>query len=88
MQVEFHFSQVECGVLEISQVECGVLEIHFSQLFSNIAYFKACFKVPKIQLPFFHINPYYYSTDQLKFETQLIFKFTRDLVASARTYLG
>ena len=30
-----------------------VLEIHFSHLFSNIAYFKAyCFEVCKICLPF------------------------------------
>ena len=30
-----------------------MLEIHFSQLFSNSDYFKACFKARKIRLPFF-----------------------------------
>ena len=73
-----------------------MLEIHFSQLFSNIAYFKACFKVPKIQLPFFILTPTI--TVQINSnltlarmslaETQLIFKFTHDLVASAQMWLG
>ena len=30
-----------------------VLDIHFSQLILNVAYFKACFVVHKIRLPFF-----------------------------------
>ena len=34
-----------------------MLEIHYCQLFSNIAYLKACFKAHiKIQLPFFYID--------------------------------
>ena len=33
-----------------------MLEIHFSQLISDNAYFKACFKVPKIWLPYFFIS--------------------------------
>ena len=34
-----------------------VLELHFSRLLSSKAYFKVCFEVGKIQLPFFHVNP-------------------------------
>ena len=33
-----------------------VLEVHFSQF---ISYFRACFVVCKIQLPFFNVDPYY-----------------------------
>ena len=37
-----------------------MLEIHFSQLSSNNAYFKVCFKVQKFgRHIFFHIDPYY-----------------------------
>ena len=36
-----------------------VLELHFSWLLSSKAYFKVCFEVQKIQLPFLYVNPYY-----------------------------
>ena len=33
--------------------------MHFSQLFSSVAYFKVCFEVRKTWLPFFRVDPYY-----------------------------
>ena len=48
----FHF-------IDISAMLLIAIEVHFSLLFSNKVYFRACFEVRKIWLPFFHINPYY-----------------------------
>ena len=45
--------------VNISAMSLIVLELHFSQLFSNKVYFKACFEVFKIRLPVFHVNPCY-----------------------------
>ena len=36
-----------------------VLEVHFILLFSNKAYYRVCFVVCKIRLPFFHVTLYY-----------------------------
>ena len=50
--LDFHFVNIIALLLI-------VLEVHFSQIFSNKVYFKTCFEVHKIWLPFFHIDPYY-----------------------------
>ena len=34
-----------------------VLEVDFTLLFLSKAYFRVCFVVRKIRLPFFHVNP-------------------------------
>ena len=39
--------------------------MHFSQLFSSIAYFKVCFEVRKIRLPFFSCRSLLLSTSVL-----------------------
>ena len=36
-----------------------MLEVYFSRCFINRTYFKVCFEVRKIRLPFFHVDPYY-----------------------------
>ena len=40
-------------IVDISAMLLIVLEMHFNQLFSNKTYFRVCFEMSKIQLPFF-----------------------------------
>ena len=44
--LDFHYIQYQCNIII-------VLEMHFSQLFSSIAYFKVCFEAHKIWSPYF-----------------------------------
>ena len=48
--LDFHFVNIIALLLI-------VLEVHFSQIFLNKVYFKACFEVHKIWLPFFTSIP-------------------------------
>ena len=52
--LDFYYVQYQYNV-----IIAILLEMHFSRLFSSIAYFKVCFEACKIWLPFFHVDPYY-----------------------------
>ena len=61
IQVDFKTYKIICYRLkyldlyfiDISAILLKALEVHFSQLFSNKTYFRVCFEMHKIQLPFF-----------------------------------
>ena len=58
----YRLNYLDFCFIDISAMLLMVLEVNFSQLLSNKAYFRACFEVCKIQLPFFHVeivDPYY-----------------------------
>ena len=65
MQVDFkifkflyrlNYLDLHFVINDINAMLSMVLEVHFSPLLSNTAYFRVCFEVCKIQLPFFFMS--------------------------------
>ena len=52
-KILYRLNYLDCCFTDISVMLSIVLEVHFSRLFSNKAYFRVCFEVCKIWLPFF-----------------------------------
>ena len=56
-KILYKLNYLDSGFIDISTMLIIVLEVYFSCLFSNKAYFRVCFEVCEVQLPFFMSIP-------------------------------
>ena len=64
-KILYRLNYLDFCFIDISAMLLIVLKVHFSRLFSNKVYFRACFEMRKIQLPFFSCQSLLLSTNAL-----------------------